>query len=159
MKKAASLAHNSNNCTNVSPYCSFSIKQKSIMHNPHYVTKNIKSMYSRLRLKKSGVPIVAQWKWIWLGTIVCSIPGLALSRLRIPCCCELWCRPAAIAPIRPLAWELPYASGAALKSKKKRERLQKIKDIVKLAFFFFPAWSIWQWLTQWLLAVWCLDSC
>ena len=27
----------------------------------------------------------------------------------------LWCRPAAIAPIRPLAWEPPYATGAALK--------------------------------------------
>ena len=27
----------------------------------------------------------------------------------------LWCRPAAVAPIRPLAWELPYATGAALK--------------------------------------------
>ena len=27
----------------------------------------------------------------------------------------LWCRPVVTAPIRPLAWELPYASGAALK--------------------------------------------
>ena len=31
----------------------------------------------------------------------------------------LWCRPAAAAPIRPLAWEPPYATGAALKKKKK----------------------------------------
>ena len=31
----------------------------------------------------------------------------------------LWCRPAAAAPIQPLAWELPYAVGAALKKKKK----------------------------------------
>ena len=30
----------------------------------------------------------------------------------------LWCRPAAVAPIRPLAWELPYAVSAALKRKK-----------------------------------------
>ena len=29
----------------------------------------------------------------------------------------LWCRPSAVAPIRPLAWELPCAAGAALKSK------------------------------------------
>ena len=29
----------------------------------------------------------------------------------------LWSRPAAAAPIRPLAWELPYAIGAALKIK------------------------------------------
>ena len=28
----------------------------------------------------------------------------------------LWCRLAAAAPIRPLAWEPPYAKGAALKS-------------------------------------------
>ena len=29
----------------------------------------------------------------------------------------LWHRPAATVPIRPLAWESPYAMGAALKSK------------------------------------------
>ena len=28
----------------------------------------------------------------------------------------LWSRPAAVAPIQPLAWELPYSSGAAIKS-------------------------------------------
>ena len=33
----------------------------------------------------------------------------------------LWCRPAAVGPIRPLAWELPYAVGKALKRKKKKE--------------------------------------
>ena len=33
----------------------------------------------------------------------------------------LWCRPAATAPIRPLTWEPPYASSAALKSKKRKE--------------------------------------
>ena len=30
----------------------------------------------------------------------------------------LWHRPAATAPIQPLAWELPYAAGKALKDKK-----------------------------------------
>ena len=29
----------------------------------------------------------------------------------------LWRRPATTAPIRPLAWEIPYAAGVALKSK------------------------------------------
>ena len=29
----------------------------------------------------------------------------------------LWCRPAAVGPIRPLAWEPPYASNAALGTK------------------------------------------
>ena len=32
-----------------------------------------------------------------------------------------WCRLAAAAPIRPLAWELPYAMGVALKSKKQNK--------------------------------------
>ena len=34
----------------------------------------------------------------------------------------LWYRPAAAAPIRPLAWEPPYAVGAALKSKKTKTK-------------------------------------
>ena len=33
----------------------------------------------------------------------------------------LWCRPAAVALIQPLAWELPYAAGATLKKKTKKE--------------------------------------
>ena len=33
----------------------------------------------------------------------------------------LWCRPAAAAPTGPLAWELPYAAGAALKRKKEKD--------------------------------------
>ena len=37
----------------------------------------------------------------------------------------LWCRPAAVAQIRPLAWELPYASGVALKSKNKNKQTKK----------------------------------
>ena len=38
----------------------------------------------------------------------------------------LWFRPAVTAPIRPLAWEPPYAKGAALKKtreKKKKKRM------------------------------------
>ena len=31
----------------------------------------------------------------------------------------LWCRPAAAAPIRLLAWEPPYAAGTALKRQKR----------------------------------------
>ena len=31
----------------------------------------------------------------------------------------LWCRPAPAAPIRPLAWELPYTVSVALKRKNK----------------------------------------
>ena len=34
----------------------------------------------------------------------------------------LWCRSLAVAPIQPLAWELPYAMDAALKKKKKKKK-------------------------------------
>ena len=39
----------------------------------------------------------------------------------------LWCRLAAIAPIRPLAWEPPYAAGAALEKGKKTKSKNKHK--------------------------------
>ena len=44
----------------------------------------------------------------------------------------LWCRVAATAPIRPLAWEPPHALGAALKrqkTKKKKKEKEKEKEI------------------------------
>ena len=54
-----------------------------------------------------SIPVLTQW-----------VEDLALL--------WLWCRPAATAPIRPLAWEPPYATGVALKR-------QKEKKIVALA--------------------------
>ena len=84
-----------------------------------------------------GVPVVAQQKQIWLVTSRLQVRSLAsLSRLRIQLCCELcvwvvghrrgsdpvllwlWYRPAAVALIWPLAWELLYAKSLALKSNK-----------------------------------------
>ena len=35
----------------------------------------------------------------------------------------LWCRLAAAPQIRPLAWELPYATGVAIKRKQKQKRV------------------------------------
>ena len=43
----------------------------------------------------------------------------------------LWCRPAAAVPMRPLAWEPPYASGVALKSQEKKNRFAKNADVRK----------------------------
>jgi len=41
----------------------------------------------------------------------------------------LWCRPAATAPIRPLAWEPPYATGATLKGQKDKQKKKKIEKV------------------------------
>ena len=67
------------------------------------------------------VPIVAQW--LTIPTRNHEFATL-LSGLSIWHCCELWCRPAAIAQIGPLAWEPPYA---ALKSKKTKQNKQTNK--------------------------------
>ena len=38
----------------------------------------------------------------------------------------LWCRPEAVALTQSLAWELPYATGVALKSKKKKKKEEEV---------------------------------
>ena len=47
-------------------------------------------------------------------------------RLQIQLCSSdlalLWCRPVATAPIRPLAWEPPYAVGAAEEIAKRQNK-------------------------------------
>ena len=39
----------------------------------------------------------------------------------------LWCRPASAAPIRPLAWELPYTTALKRKKKKKRKMISNFR--------------------------------
>ena len=48
------------------------------------------------------------------------IPGLA-QWVKDPALLWLWCRLALVAPIRPPAWELPYAVGAALKKEGRKK--------------------------------------
>ena len=42
---------------------------------------------------------------------------------------RLWCRPASTAPMRTLAWERPYAVGAALEKAKKKKTKKKTKAL------------------------------
>ena len=50
-----------------------------------------------------------------------SVPGLS-QWVKDPMLLWLWCMPAAVAPIRPLAWEPQYAKGVAPKCKKKKKK-------------------------------------
>ena len=50
-----------------------------------------------------------------------QVQSLALL-IAVSCCSQQWLWLAAIAPIRPLAQELPYAASAALKSKLKKKK-------------------------------------
>ena len=58
--------------------------------------------------------------------VVGSIPGLS-QWVQDLALLWLWCRLVAVALIRPLAWEPPYATGAALE-KAKRQKKEKKKN-------------------------------
>ena len=55
--------------------------------------------------------------------------GVGCRRGSDPAQLWLWCRPAATVPIRPLAWEPPYAKGAALEKVKRQKPKKKKKKI------------------------------
>ena len=55
--------------------------------------------------------------------------GVGHRRSLDPALLWLWCRLAATAPIRPLAWELPCALRAALKRPKKKKKVFFKKSI------------------------------
>ena len=57
-----------------------------------------------------------------------SIPGLT-QRVKDLVLLWLWCRLATVAPIRPLAWEPPYAMCAALKRPKKKKKGKKKNSV------------------------------
>ena len=57
-----------------------------------------------------------------------SILGLA-QWVKDPALLLLWCRPAATAAIRPLAWEPPYAKGVAQEMAKKKDKTNKKLDM------------------------------
>ena len=54
------------------------------------------------------------------GSLIAMSCGVGRRCSLDPVLLWLWCRPAATAPSGPLAWELPYTAGGALKRQKKK---------------------------------------
>ena len=72
------------------------------------------------------IPGLAQWVKDPAVALSCGVGRRFGSD---PVLLWLWRRPAATAPIRPLAWEPPYALGAALE-KAKRQKKKKVSSLV-----------------------------
>ena len=80
------------------------------------LVKNLTSIYEDAVL----IPGLTQWVKRSGDAVSCGVGGRHGSNLVL---LWLWCRPAAAALIQPLAWELVYATGAALKRPKKKKML------------------------------------
>ena len=98
-------------------------------------------MFSRSRSS-----YVAQQRWIWLvsmrmwvwtlvslsgsGSGIATSYGVGLRWSLDPALLWLWCRPASVVHIWLLAWELPYATCAALNKNKKQKQTNKQKAML-----------------------------
>ena len=83
---------------------------------------------SEVSQKESSLHGSAPCKWCCLANGVASSCGAGFRHSPEPALLWLWYRQTATAPILPLAWELPYATGAALKSKNKNKKNFKKKE-------------------------------
>ena len=104
-------------------------------------------MNSILKIGMSrGVPIMAQlvnesdWEpwgfgfdpWpcsVGWGSSIAVSCGVGPRLGSDPSLLRLWCRPAAAAPIRPLAWGPPYAAGISPRKRPKDKKKKKNRDV------------------------------
>ena len=70
-------------------------------------------------------------QWVKRSGVAMSC-GVGHSRSLDPALLWLWHRPAATAPIRPLAWELPCAAGAAQEMAKRQKKKKKKEEESKV---------------------------
>ena len=74
-----------------------------------------------------SIPALTQWL---KGTGVAVNCGVRRRRSSDLALLWLWHRPVTTAPLRPLAWEPPYATGAALKGQDKTKEKKETQEII-----------------------------
>ena len=82
-----------------------------------------------MRLQVQSLPLLSG-----LGVAVSC--GVGCRRGSDPALLWLWRRPVATAPIGPLAWEPPYATGAAQEIAKSQKKKKKIKNKINAHAYF-----------------------
>ena len=85
------------------------------------------------------------WRWsVGWGSSVAESWGVGGRRGLGPTLLRLWRRLVAAAPIRPLAWELPYAMGLGGEKKKKKTKACVILSIIRIvAWICFKNIGVW----------------
>ena len=86
------------------------------------VAQEVKNL-TNIHKDASLIPDLTQWVKGSSVATSCSVGSRGDSDLAL---LWLWCRPTATAPFQPLAWELPYAMGVALKRQEDRQKGTKI---------------------------------
>ena len=80
-------------------------------------------------MKKQFEPWPHSMGW---GSAIAMSCGVGQRYGMDPSLMWLWCRLTALAPIRPLALENPYAIGAAKKKKKKKKKRERERKDLKI---------------------------
>ena len=83
------------------------------------------------------IPGLSQWVKSGIATS-CGIGYRGILDLLLV---WLWCKLAAVALIQPLAWEIPYATGVAIKRKKK-EKANNVRVMCVCVFMCEPVYKV-----------------
>ena len=115
------------------PWCSFValVDKRTLPEFPSVRSRN-KSNWEPCGLHIQPLALQHSVGWVSGVAAGCGVGCRLGSDLMLLC---LWRRPVATAPIRTLAWEPPYAEGAALKNKQTKNNQPNKK--LSLSFFLF----------------------